>query len=184
MKLGHLLFGLAGLAGLGFGSSAWAIAYQYINLPAAAFVGHETSDHNDGLAPDACTAMVALSGGYENRGGLINSKGSFIADAQLPQGSRLAAFSLFASDEDGDSNSIAYLVRRRLAHGISAANAPDGVIATAATTGSIVDTMRAFPGKIVNAAVVDNSQFQYFVELVNCSSGIEPFTVQIVTVLQ
>ena len=128
--------------------------------------------------------MVPLAMGYENRGGVMNAKGSFIANAQLPQGARVAAFTLFASDADEEANSIAYLVRRRLAHGLSATNAPDGVIATAATAGAAEDTLRAFQGKIVNAAVIDNSQFQYFVELVNCSPRIEPFTAQIVTVQQ
>jgi hypothetical protein len=158
--------------------------YQYINVPAAAFIAHAASDHNDGLAPDACTALVPLSPGVENHGGLVDARGSFIANAELPQGARLAAFNLFASDDDPDANSTAYLVRRRLAHGIGASRAPDGVIAMVSTAGAVADTMRAFPGKIINAAVVDNSQFQYFIELVNCSAAIEPFTVQVVTVQQ
>lgn len=164
--------------------AALPASYQYFNLAAASFAGRDTSDHNDGLAPDACTGIVALSVGDEKEGGLINAKGSFVASAQLPQGARVAAFNLFASDADPDTNSVAYLVRRRLAHGISASTGPDGVIAMVATSGAVADAMRAFPGKIMNAALVDNSQFQYFVELVNCSTAITPFTVQVVTVQQ
>lgn len=177
-------YALAFLVGIGLAGPVLAASYQYINIPAAAFAGHATSDHNDGIAPDACTSIVPLKAGEENRGGLLGASGSFVANADLPQGGRLAAFNLFASDADNEANTTVYLMRRRLAHGISASNAPDGVIATASTAGAEADAMRAFPGKIMNAAVIDNSQFQYFVELVNCSVGIEPFTVQIVTVQQ
>ena len=163
------------------GGSALGATIQYRNLSAPSFVGHESSFHNDGVAPDACLAQVPLVIGQENRGDLQNAAGSFIANAVLPDGATVTAFTLFANDADSDIDSTAYLMRKKIANGLSPAKSGITAMAAAATSGAVTDTLRAFTDTTINAAIVNNAQFQYFVELVNCGTTIEPFSVQIVT---
>jgi hypothetical protein len=168
------MFGLVPLA-------ATAATIQYTNIAAPSFVGKETSLHNDGVAPDACAAQVPLEIGQENRGDLQNAAGSFIANVVLPQGSTVTKFTLFANDADSDINTSAYLMRKRIANGLSPAKSSIVGMARASTSGAVTDTMRAFSDTTIENPKVANSENQYFVELVNCGMTVEPFSVQIVT---
>jgi hypothetical protein len=161
--------------------AAFAATIQYTNISAPSFVGKNSSLHNDGVAPDACAAQVALDVGQENRGDLQNAKGSFIANVVLPQGSTVTKFTLFANDADADINTTAYLMRKRIAGGLTPAKSNVGVMAVAATSGAVTDTMRAFSDTTIVTPQVVNTVNQYFVELVNCGTTVEPFSVQIVT---
>ncbi len=154
---------------------------QYTNLSAPSFAGRDSSVHNDGLAPDACAAQVPLAIGQENRGDLQNATGSFIGNVILPNGSTVTAVTLFANDADGDINSTAYLMRKRILDGLTPAKSAIVTMAIASSSGAVLDTMRAFTDSTINVPTVSNAQFQYFVELVNCGTTVEPFSVQIVT---
>ena len=160
---------------------ATAAVIEQMNITAPSFAGREESFHNDGLAPDACAAQVPLAIGQENRGDLQNATGSFIANAVLPNGATVTSFTLFANDADGDIGATAYLMRKKITNNLSPAKSGITVMATAATDGAVLDTLRAFTDNTVRSALVDNSKFQYFVELVNCGNTVEPFSVQIVT---
>lgn len=158
-----------------------AATIRYANITAPSFAGRESSFHNDGNVPDACAAQVPLAIGQENRGDLQNASGSFIASVQLPNGSTVTAFTLFANDADSEIDSTAYLMRKRIADNLSPAKSGILAMATAATAGAVIDTLRAFTDNTITQAIVDNAKYQYFVELINCGTTVEPFSVQIVT---
>ncbi len=158
---------------------AAAATVQIINLSAPSFVGRNKSFHNDGLAPDACAAQVPLNIGEENRGDLQNATGSFIATVVLPQGATVTRFTLFANDNDGEINSTAFLMRKRILNGLVPAKSAIYTMALAKTSGAVLDTLRAFTDTTISLPVVANSNNQYFVELINCGTTVEPFSVQI-----
>jgi len=168
------------LVGRGGASGA---TIHYLDLAAPSFVGHDSSAHNDGVAtpPDACAAPVPLAIGADNHGDLQNGKGSFIASADLPNGAKVTKLTLFANDNDGDFDSTAYLIRKRIANGLSPSKSGYVVMAQASTSGAVLDTLRAFSDSSIQNAVVDTSKYQYSVELVNCATTVEPFSVQIVS---
>lgn len=156
-----------------------AAATQYINLTAPAFAGHNSSFHNDGVAPDACEAEAPLDIGEENRGDLQNATGSFIASVVLPESATITRFTLFANDADADINSTAYLMRKLIEDDLSPAKSGIVTMAEASTAGAVIDTMRAFSDNSIQGAKVANSRYVYFVELVNCGTTVEPFAAQI-----
>jgi hypothetical protein len=158
-----------------------AATIQYTNIAAPSFVGKNKSYHNDGVAPDACAAQVALEIGDENRGDLQNAAGSFIANVVLPQGATVTRFTLFANDADSDINSAAYLIRKRIVNNLSPAKGGITGMAVAATSGAVTDKLRAFSDTTILSPTIANSEYQYFVELINCGKTVEPFSVQIVT---
>jgi len=165
------------------GGGASGATIHRLNLAAPSFMGHDSSIHNDGdnTFPDACAAPVPLAIGDDNRGDLQNGKGSFIANADLPNGATVTKLTLFANDNDTDFDSTAYLVRKRITGGLSPAKSGYVVMAQASTNGAVNDTLRAFSDTSVQNAVVDTSKYQYSVELVNCATTVEPFSVQIVS---
>ena len=65
----------------------------------------------------ACEAQVPLDIGEENFAGMFNGKGSFVAFLRMSDGQTITSFSLFANDNDGDTDVHAYLVRRKLTNG-------------------------------------------------------------------
>ena len=158
-----------------------AAVIQQVNVAASSFAGREASFHNDGNSPDACAAQVPLAIGQENRGDLQNATGSFIANAVLPNGATVTSFTLFANDADAEIGATAYLMRKRITNNLSPAKSGIIEMAAATTSGAVLDTLRAFTDNTITAAVVDNSRFQYFIELVNCGTTVEPFSVQVVT---
>src|SRR5262249_38764754 len=105
----------------------------------------------------------------------------FIANVALPNGATVVRFTLFANDNDGDINSVAYLMRKLITNGLSPAKSGTAAMAVVATSGAGADTLRAFTDTTIVAPVVSNSAYEYYVELVNCGTTIEPFAVQIVT---
>jgi len=118
--------------------------------------------------------------GSENRGDLQNAAGSFIASVALPQGATITKFTLFANDADAEINSAAYLMRKRIVDNLSPAKGNIATLAKAATSGAVTDTLRAFSDTTISGPLVANAANQYFVELVNCGTTVEPFSVQIV----
>lgn len=168
------------LVGQGGASGA---TVQFVNLAAPSFVGRDLSVHNDGNAvpPDACAAQVPLTPGEENRGDLQNTTGSFFAFVRLQDAATVTGFSLFANDADMDYDSAAYLIRKRITGGLSPAKGGYTVMAEAHTSGAVTDTLRKFSDSTIGGAVVDNSRFMYYVELVSCAKTVEPFAAQVVT---
>lgn len=170
------------LAWAAFGApGAHGAGLQYLNLPAATFEGLAGSPHNDGNASpvDACAAQVPLQQGDEHFGDLNASKGSFENFVRIPNGASVTSLSLFANDFDGDVDVHAYLIRKLIADGTSPKEAGYRVMAKADSSGAVNSTIRQFTDASISAAVVDNTKYMYYVELVVCADTVEPFMVQV-----
>jgi hypothetical protein len=154
---------------------------SYINIAVPAMTGVEESTHNDGNAtpPDACEAQVPLDVGEEHFAGMFNGKGSFVAFLRLTDGHTISSFSLFANDNDGDTDVHAYLVRRKLTNGLVL---PSGykVLAEVHSDGAETNELRQFTDTSILTPLVNNVTFGYMIEVVNCG-GSEPYSVQVVT---
>ena len=149
---------------------------QYAKYAAPAFTAVSASEHNN-MGTSVCPAFVPSQQGEENNGDLNAKKGSFIENVQLPKGATIDGFRLYANDFDAD-DSFAFLVRKQVGDGFAPAQDGYQVIAEVKTEGAVMNTMRAFDDTTIDAPKVDNKNFYYFVELVNCAN-IEPFSVQI-----
>ena len=51
-------------------------------------------------------------------------------------------------------------------------------MASIASNGAVLNTMREFTTSTINNATIDNTRFDYYVEMVNCAVT-EPFAVRI-----
>lgn len=148
-----------------------------LSLDAATFAFRPSSTH--AKAPPCVNAIVTPAEATEHDG-TIAGKGGFFGSANLPNGATVTSFSLSARDNDGDDNTYAYLLRKRLDQ---TSNATDGflaykVMAQTGSSGASTD-LRQFTDTTVDAAVVVNRRYAYFVELVNCIDLIDPIGVQI-----
>lgn len=173
---------VAVLAGAALGlPAAGGASLQYVNLPAPSFEGLTGSAHNDGNAnpPDACPAKVPLEQGDEHFGDLSDSKGSFEEFVRLPDGAAVKSLSLFANDFDTDNDVHAYLVRKLIADGTTPKEKGYRVMAETSSSGAVDSTIREFTDNTVKSAVVDNTKYMYYVELVICANTVEPFMTQV-----
>jgi hypothetical protein len=125
-----------------------------------------------------CAAFVPSQPGSENKGDLNAKKGSFLAQVVLPQGARVKQLSLFANDNDGDDQVFAFLVRKQIANGLSPQFEGYEVMAQTNSTGAVANTMRQFTTTGIAAKKIDNRNFYYYLEMINCAT-IEPFDVTV-----
>ena len=149
---------------------------QHANYAAPAFTPVLASEHNN-MGTSVCGNFVPSQQGEENNGDLNARKGSFLENAQLPKGATVTGFRLYANDFDAE-DSYAFLVRKSQSPDQSPAQDGYSVMAEVKTDGAVMNTMRAFDDTTVETPRIDNRNFYYFVELVNCAN-IEPFSVQI-----
>jgi hypothetical protein len=149
---------------------------QHANFAAPAFTAVVASEHNN-MGTSVCGAFVPSQQGEENNGDLNARKGSFLENVQIPKGATITGFRLYANDFDAE-DSYAFLVRKSQSPGQSPAQDGYSVMAEVKTEGAVMNTMRAFDDASIETPVVDNRNFYYFVELVNCAN-IEPFSVQV-----
>ena len=167
------------LAGVGPASGAGGPHSAILAATALTPVGYST--HNNGQS-SICGNYVTPSGvsdttNGEVRGQLDNAKGSFEGFVRLPDGATVTGFAVMVNDADQDDDVHAYLVRRNVADGLDKLKGYF-VMAHAASDGSVINTIRKFEDTTINAKVVDNSHYAYFVELVDCGVP-EPFAVQV-----
>jgi hypothetical protein len=181
LSIGLTVFLASGLVWALLGRSpASGAGIHYINLVAPSFMGHDNSVHN-GITSNVCNnAQVPLVIGDENRGDLQNGTGSFIQYVILPQAAVVKSFRLYANDNDTDFDSYAFLVRKQITQNLSPAKGGYRVMASVKTSGAVNDTLRRFLTNTIKSAMVDNTRFMYYVELVSCAKTVEPFAVQIV----
>ena len=149
---------------------------HHANYAAPAFTAVVASEHNN-MGTSACGNFVPSQQGEENNGDLNARKGSFLENVQIPKGATITNFRLYANDFDAE-DSFAYLIRKQAGDGFAPAQDGYTVMAEVKTDGAVMNTMRAFDDGSIEAPKVDNKNFYYFVELVNCAN-IEPFSVQV-----
>jgi hypothetical protein len=154
---------------------------QTATLAATALTPIGYSTHNNNVVHD-CGQFVPPSGvsdmnNGEVRGQLDNAKGSFEGFVRLPNGATVTGLSLLVNDADQNDDVYVHLVRRNVADGL---NKDKGYLVMAQThsDGAVIDTIRQFRDTTINAKVVDNSHYAYFVEMVDCGIP-EPFAVSV-----
>jgi len=151
----------------------------YANIEAPTMTGQALSDHNNNTT-QACGTFVALNDQGEQSGDLVNSTGSYLGSVQLPQGATVTDFNLFANDGDLDTDVHAFLLRKHIVAGLQSPSANGlATMADAHSSGSVVSVLRRFHDHTIHQPIVDNSQYSYFVELVDCGIP-EPFAMQVV----
>ena len=163
------------------GAPGHSAGRQIITIAAPAFRPIEKSSHNGGLATitPACGAAQALVPGDEHAGDLNAAKGSFLAFLRLPDGAKVTGLSLYANDFDTE-DSHAFLVRKRITPGTHPKESGYVTMAAAKSAGAVDSTIRKFTDTTIDKPTVNNTDFEYFVELVVCGAT-EPFAVQVVT---
>jgi hypothetical protein len=164
------------LAAANVGGSSRPAATRYLSISAPTFVPVAASTHNK-PGSSVCGSFVSSEQGSENNGALSAAQGSFIAPAELPAGATVQQLSLYANDNDTHGDVYAFLVRRRIADGLSTQVTNYRVMAAAASSGAALETMRKFTDSSVAKPLVNNLGFEYSVEMVSCG-GAEPFSVQ------
>jgi hypothetical protein len=173
---------LAGFSLVSSGPSSGGLTTQFLNIPAVSVVARYATSHNDGLVSgptNACEFPAFLPGIHgdlaEFQGHTTAMRGSYIAPVFLPQAATVTALSLFTRDNDA-TDLHAYLVRKKTQHGLGA-NSGYSVMANTQSSGAASGNMKQFTDSTVGGAMVDNSQYTYYVELVGC--GIDLFAVSV-----
>ena len=125
-----------------------------------------------------CPNPITASDPTEHNGA-IEEAGGYIGNVILPNGARIIGFRLSAEDNDPDVNVYAYLARKRLTTQGGNFLAGYKVLATVNTTGTQAGIHRVGTTSIASG-LVDNAQYAYLVELVNCASTVNPAGIQVV----
>lgn len=150
---------------------------QYANFVAPSFTSVEYSVHNS-AGSSACSSFAPSDQAGENQGDLDNGNGSYLANVRLPQGATVTRLSLFINDNDTE-NAHLYLVRKRIAVNLAPRFAGYRVMANTRSDGAVDNVMRRFSDTSIVGAVIDNSRYMYFLELIECGIT-EPFAGQVV----
>jgi hypothetical protein len=148
-----------------------------LNFAAPAFEIVESSTHNNG-GDTVCNAFVTSPQGAENKGDLNAVDGSYLQEVILPQGAKVTRLTMFAND-NSDQDAHVYLVRKRIDAGLDPQFKGYSVMAQTKSTDAVNGVMRKFSDGSIQNAVVDNTSFYYFLELVVCDA-IEPFAIRVV----
>jgi hypothetical protein len=151
----------------------------HLTLPVGSFVGHTITDRNSVGSP-ACSAVVTQQEGDVFRGRLNNAQGGFVESVNVPTGATITGLSLFVRDADADPgiDAHAFLLRKRIADGLSPDTRGFGVMAHAVSSGGAAE-MRKFSDTTVANGLVDNAKYMYYVELDVCFATVEPYAVQV-----
>ena len=112
--------------------------------------------------------------------GTTGSVGSFIGDLQLPQGASVRQFRLSARDNDTDNEIYAYLLRKRMAPKAGVDGFGGYQVLASVHSGGFSMLLRRFTTSSVTNGLVNDSNFSYFAEIVNCVDTTDPIGVQIV----
>jgi hypothetical protein len=152
------------------------------DFPAATFTPAKDSTHNN-MGTSVCAAPVINDDATpelasENKGDLNTTKGSFLEEVQLPQGTRVKRLSLFVNDNDGDDGTYVFLIRKLVERGLSPQFKGYTVMANTQSQGAVLNTMRKFTDSTVKGDKINNERYYYYLELVNCAT-VEPFDVQV-----
>jgi hypothetical protein len=167
------------VGGIVFVSSASsAVTTQVATFPIATFTPAAETTHNR-QGSSVCAAFQQSEPSSENHGDLNAAKGSFLQRVALPNGSVVHRLNLFANDNDGSGNAYVFLVRKLLQPGLSPQFGGYLVMASTATRGATLNTMRRFSDTSIVGARINNASYEYYLEVVNCAV-VEPFAAQIV----
>lgn len=176
--VGVLVAGTVVGGGLFVSSAASAVTTQVATFPIATFTPAAETTHNK-TGSSVCGAFQPSQPTSENHGDLNAAKGSFLQKVGLPNGAVARRLELWANDFDTGGDAHVYLVRKLLQRGLSPQFGGYRVMASTATSGAVLNTMRRFSDTTIGAATINNTSYEYYLEVVNCAV-VEPFAAQIV----
>jgi hypothetical protein len=165
------------LAAASGGESGAAAGAAHLTVAAPAFVPVQESTHNN-MASSVCGTFVPSQPGSENKGDLNAMKGSFLAPVSLPDGATVNELTVFANDNDAGGDVHVFLLRKLLRDGLSPQFNGYRRMASVASNGAVLNTMREFTESTIQKGTIDNGRYEYFLELVNCAV-VEPFAARI-----
>ncbi|MDT4916683.1 MAG: hypothetical protein QOI15_177 [Pseudonocardiales bacterium] len=159
-------------------SAAGTVAARTTTIAIATFTPAAETTHNK-LGDSVCAGgFVPSQPTSENRGDLNAAKGSFLHQLALPQGAVVQRLTLWANDFDSDTDAHVFLVRKLLRAGLSPQFAGYNVMASTASSGAVLNTMRRFTDNTVRFHTIDSAGYEYYLEVVNCGI-VEPFAAQV-----
>ena len=147
-----------------------------VTVPALTLSGITYSEHNS-PSGSACGGYLTTELGGEDVGERENSQGSFYGVAQLPQGARVTRVDLIARD-DSTEDIHAYLSRRQLNVGGSAFSGYSTMAQASSSGATDPGVVSQFSDTSIDTALIDNTQYAYYVELVDCG-GAAPYAIRI-----
>lgn len=156
--------------------SASGVTTGTFTIGAPTLIQVASSTHNGSLNP-VCGSQIGATAGSEFNGVLENGAGSYIGGVHVPQGATITALGLTAQDFTSPADVHVFLVRKSA---LAQANFTGkySVVASVSSSGA-VDQARLFSSSTITNPVVDNSEFAYYVEMVNCDETIQPIAIQI-----
>jgi hypothetical protein len=156
--------------------SATGATSRTLSFDAAVFVPIANTTHS--TAPPCEQAPVADAADGELKGALLQFAGGMLFPIQLPPGARVTRLRYTIVDQDSDVDSFVYLVRKRLAAGLTKDEGYT-VMATTHSAGNLLEKTRQFTDTTINGAIADPNNFAYYLEIVNCGITLEPIGVQV-----
>lgn len=111
--------------------------------------------------------------------GTEGGPGTYIASLNLPQGAHVTALRLSARDNDADKNVQAFIVRKRMAPKAGVDGFGGYTTMTEAVSNGASTALRRFSNTVISTPVIDNTQFAYMAEIVNCVDTVDPIGVQV-----
>jgi hypothetical protein len=148
-----------------------------IAIAALTFNDIPYSEHNSSFSQTLCGTHVVTALGGEDVGERENSTGSFYAPVHLPQGARVTRVDLIVNDPDA-ADVHAFLSRRESNVGGSIFSGYSTMAQASSSGASDPGIVSRFSDSTINTAVIDNSRYMYYVELVDCG-GASPHGVRI-----
>ena len=157
-------------------SNAAAATTVTISLDAAGLSYNSKTTHLIfGISP--CPTLPLTTTPTEHNGA-VEQGGGYVGNLMIPQGARITGFRLSAEDNDGDTAVYAYLARKKLTN--QSGNFLSGYKVLATVQTSDHAGIRRVGTSTIASSLVDNTQYAYFVELVNCASTVNPVGLQVV----
>ena len=138
--------------------------------------GQQTTTHTSATGTQCADPVTIDPADGEGKGALLQFEGGMLFPVQLS--GKVTRLRLFAVDQDAQVDVFVYLVRKKLQAGVPK-DAGYSVMATAHSSGNVMTVVRQFDDTTITGALVDPSQFAYYLELVSCGITVEPIGIQI-----
>jgi hypothetical protein len=145
-----------------------------VSMDAATFAfRHDSTHYSDHCDPNGISIEAENSG-------TVNGQGAYFGGINLPNGTRLRSFRLVVRDNDGELDTYAYLLRKRMVpqSGYDLITEQYRVLASTRSSGASMN-VRRFSDTTVQSPVIDQTTYAYFVELVNCGNTVDPLGIQL-----
>jgi len=137
-----------------------------------------TMSYKDDATQDSICGVFTPDPGREFSG-TVDGIGTYIGSVNLAQGAHITNLRLSARDNDATFETHAFLLRKRMAPQTGLDGFQGFKVMAAVDSAGASTNLRRFSTSAISSATVDNVNFSYFVELVNCVDTVDPIGVQI-----